>query len=374
MQFSYWELKTWFSDIDFTIVGSGIVGLSTSLYLRQIYPKAKILVIERGTLPQGASTKNAGFACFGSLSEILSDLQLLGESRTLELIEKRVTGLEILRNNLGDKKIDFKQHGGYELFLDSENNDYQYYLDNIDKINQLLYPLFKENVFSAREDIFGFKGIKPLLIYNKFEGQLDTGMMMNALLKKVQSEGIFILNNIRLNGFKNQSRSVEVDTDIYNFKTKKLCITTNGFASQLLDIEVKPARAQVLITKPIDNLRIKGTFHIKEGYYYFRNIDNRILFGGGRELDFKSETTTEFGLTDKVQNRLETLLKETILPGTKFEIDHKWSGIMGVGPNKTTIVKQIEENIFCGVRLGGMGVAIGSLIGKELAALFEQKS
>jgi hypothetical protein len=42
---------------------------------------------------------------------------------------------------------------------------------------------------------------------------------------------------------------------------------------------------------------------------------------------------------------------------------------MGVGNQKKAIVKPISNNVFCGVRLGGMGVAIGSLVGKELAEL-----
>src|SRR5690554_7400913 len=70
MNFSFWENKNWFSDIDFAIIGSGIVGLHTALRLRRLYPASKIVIFEKGMLPQGASTKNAGFACFGSLSEI----------------------------------------------------------------------------------------------------------------------------------------------------------------------------------------------------------------------------------------------------------------------------------------------------------------
>jgi len=42
---------------------------------------------------------------------------------------------------------------------------------------------------------------------------------------------------------------------------------------------------------------------------------------------------------------------------------------MGVGTQKKAIVKQLSTNVFCGVRLGGMGIAIGSLVGKELADL-----
>ena len=104
-------------------------------------------------------------------------------------------------------------------------------------------------------------------------------------------------------------------------------------------------------------------------YYYIRNFEDRILIGGGRNLDFEGETTTEFNQTEKIQNRLEQLLKEVILPNHDFQIAHRWSGIMGMGSSKNPIVSQLSENVYCGVRLGGMGVAIGSLIGQELAEL-----
>ena len=41
MNLSYWEYKTWLSNIDFAIVGSGIVGLSCALSLRKKHPKSK---------------------------------------------------------------------------------------------------------------------------------------------------------------------------------------------------------------------------------------------------------------------------------------------------------------------------------------------
>jgi gamma-glutamylputrescine oxidase len=162
-----------------------------------------------------------------------------------------------------------------------------------------------------------------------------------------------------------------VKTTKISFNTKKIFIATNGFSKEILDENVQPARAQVLITKPIKNLLIKGTFHLDKGYYYFRNIDDRILFGGGRNLDFETEETTSFGQTKRIQNELERILKDTILPNTSFEIDHRWSGIMGVGNQKKAIVKQLSNNIFCGIRMGGMGIAIGSLVGKELAQLLD---
>ena len=371
MNLSYWEIKNWLTNIDYTIVGSGIVGLNCALQLKQRYPKSKILILEKGILPQGASTKNAGFACFGSLSEIIDDLNHHSEIEVIDLIKKRINGLQLLRETLGDKAIGYKNFGGYELFLESDETLYNSCIDKREYVNQLVYPLFNTEVFSFKANKFGFKTIKSKYAFNPLEGQIDTGKMMDALLYKVQSLVIKILNNCVVETFSEDSNSVKLKTNHFTLSTQKLFIAINGFAKQLNIPEVQPARAQVLITKPIDNLHIRGTFHLDEGYYYFRNIDDRILLGGGRNLDFKTEATTTFGETEIIQNKLEELLKTIILPETNFEIDHRWSGIMGVGKQKKAIIKQLSEHVFCGVRLGGMGIAIGSTIGKQLAQLLD---
>lgn len=369
MHLSYWELKNWFTDIDYTIVGSGIVGLHTALRLRERFPESKILVLEKGILPQGASTKNAGFACFGSLSEIIDDLKSHSEEEVIQLIQKRWKGLQLLRKRLGDTTIDFKPYGGYELFLQKDENTYNECLQKLPFINEILKPLFKADVFAKEMDRFGFKGIQEYLIFNPFEAQIDTGNMMQALLKQAVSNDILILNQQNVTSYHEKQNGVEVALGDFSFHTKKLLFATNGFAGQLTSGQVKPARAQVLITEPIPNLDIKGTFHLDKGYYYFRNIGDRVLLGGGRNLDFERETTTEFGQTEIIQNQLEQLLKEVILPNQEFAIAYRWSGIMGLGSSKNPIVSQLSENVYCGVRLGGMGVAIGSLIGHELADL-----
>ncbi len=369
MQLSYWEIKNWFSNVDFTIVGSGIVGLHTGLALRERFPSAKILILEKGILPQGASTKNAGFACFGSISEIIDDLKTHTEEEVIQLIQKRYAGLQLLRKNLGDSVIDLKPYGGYELFLKDDESFYNECIQKIPFINDIIKPLFKTDVFSKEVDRFNFGGIFENLIFNPFEAQIDTGNMMQALLKKAHQNDILILNSQTVTNFQELNDSVEVETNGITFKTNKLLFTTNGFASQLTNNQVKPARAQVLITKPIPNLDIKGTFHLDKGYFYFRNINDRILFGGGRNLDFEGETTTSHDTTELIQNRLVALLKTVILPHQTFEIEHRWSGTMGVGTHKKPIVEQLSNNIYCGVRMGGMGVAIGSLVGQELADL-----
>lgn len=369
MHLSYWEIKSWFTDVDYTIVGSGIVGLHAALRLRERFPESRILVIEKGPLPQGASTKNAGFACFGSLSEINDDLRTHSEEEVIALIQKRWNGLQLLRKRLGDAVIDFKPYGGYELFLKDDTAGYEECLRRMPFVNEVLRPLFRADVFVREVDRFDFKGIHEYLIFNPFEGQIDTGRMMQALLKEAHANNIMILNSTAVTTIHEKTDGVEVALDDFSFTSRKVLFATNGFAGQLTKGAVKPARAQVLITEPIPNLDIKGTFHIDRGYYYFRNINDRILFGGGRNLDFEAETTAEFGNTGLIQDQLEKMLREVILSNTEFTIAHRWSGIMGMGSHKKPVVEQLSNHVYCGVRLGGMGVAIGSIIGAELADL-----
>tara|TARA_B100000795_G_scaffold258238_1_gene232170 strand:- start:6448 stop:7569 length:1122 start_codon:yes stop_codon:yes gene_type:complete len=372
MNLSYWEQQSWFANIDFAIIGSGIVGLSCALELRLQHPNAKIVIFEKGMLPSGASTKNAGFACFGSISEILEDLKTHTETQVIDLITQRLEGLKKLRKTLGDDAIAYKEWGGYELFAQTDTTLFEKCTEKLPYINALLYPIFNANVFSLVDTPFGFEKVAPRAMFNAFEGQIDTGKMMTALIQKVIQQGILIVNNAPVDSISESDTTPVLTIDNTCVSAKKICIATNGFAQQLLQENVVPARAQVLVTKPIKNLTIKGTFHLDCGYYYFRNIDDRILFGGGRNLDFKTENTSEIGLTSVVQDHLEKLLRDTILPKTPFEIDSRWSGIMGVGSQKKPIVKQISSKVYCGVRLGGMGVAIGSTIGKELAELSSQ--
>ena len=367
MILSYWENQTYFNKIDLLVVGSGIVGLNAAICYKNKFPKNKVLVIERGVLPNGASTKNAGFCCFGSVSELADDITYMPEDNVWKTVDLRYKGLKNLRKIINDKNMSYQQLGGFEVF--DTKNDFEKNADLIPSFNKKMkdvvglknvYEVDKNKIKQSR-----FAGFK-YCIKNKYEGQINTGQMMQALLNKAYQAGIIILNNMEIDKIKDNANEVDISfTNKLTIKSKKVIVATNGFAKQLLPaLDIKPARAQVLVTSPIKNLKVEGTFHYQQGYYYFRNIDNRILFGGGRNLDFKGEETTDMQLTKTIQGKLEKILKENILPKYNYTIDQRWSGIMGVGSEKKPIIKHTSKNVVCAVRMGGMGIAIGSLVGQ----------
>ncbi|MBK6264909.1 FAD-binding oxidoreductase [Marivirga sp. S37H4] len=373
---SFWE-REHFTNYDFVVLGAGIVGCSTAYHLRQKHPNASIAILERGVFPSGASTKNAGFACFGSLTELVDDLPQLGEESLMALVEKRWTGLQKLRNTLGDKKIDYQCNGGFELIREKEMPA----LGKLDQFNERLKAIFQANVFKDEPRLikqFGLSTSKiQTVVSNQFEGQINTGKMMRAWWDLCGENNIKLFTGCKIEHIDEQGEIVVLKventtgSDKVCFKTKQLAICTNAFAQQFLPNEnIIPGRGMVMITQPVDGLKIKGVFHYDEGYFYFRNFENRLLIGGGRNLDKESEQTLAFGINEKIKAAILRDISEMILPGQDFQIDMEWSGIMAFGENKSPIVKRISDKIVVGVRLGGMGVAIGTQIGAEIQELF----
>ncbi|WP_144695914.1 NAD(P)/FAD-dependent oxidoreductase, partial [Chitinophaga vietnamensis] len=371
----YWEKQS-LLQYDYIIIGSGIVGLSTAISLKEEAPGARVLVLEREILPTGASTKNAGFACIGSLTEILADLQTMPEEVVMQLVALRYEGLRLLRHRLGDDNIGYQENGSYELISTHE----EWALHHLDEVNRKMSDVFGQPAYSIATDqldAFGFnRSHIKAVIRNRLEGELHTGRMMRRLIDLAIAKGIEIKTGCTVKAVEDLHTAVNVIVPHHLlkeeivFSARKLVICTNAFTQQLLPGEdVTPGRGQVLITHPIAGLPFKGIFHFEEGYYYFRELNGCVLFGGGRQLDFSGETSTEFHYNDRIQHELETLLRTRILPGRSFTIADRWTGIMAFGKTKQPIVRAYTKNITLAVRMGGMGVAIGSKIGEQVAAL-----
>lgn len=371
---SYWERTSFFHPPDVAIIGSGIVGVTAALHLKEQNPNLQVAVLERGTLPFGASTRNAGFACFGSMTELLEDLQRQPEDAVWALVERRWRGLQALRERVGDAALGYEPLGGYELFRAEEAAMYQHCLENIELFNEKIAEITGRanayQVASAAVSDFGFSNVKYLIV-NRLEGQLHTGKMMSALLRLAAERGIRFFNGMEITALESAADDVELQTTAgWTLRAARVLVTTNGFAKQLLpDLDMQPARNQVLITKPIPDLRVRGAFHYQQGYFYFRNVEDRILLGGGRHLAKAAETKAEFGTTELIRSNLEKLLTEVILPDQPYEIDNWWSGVLGVGISKTPILREVQPHVFAAVRLGGMGIAIGSLVGEQAAEM-----
>jgi gamma-glutamylputrescine oxidase len=371
---SVWESESFFAPRDIIIVGSGFTGLWSAYYLKKRFPKKTILILERGIIPSGASSRNAGFACFGSFTELIADIEIIGENAMLELVEMRFKGLEKICTKFKAEQIDYENLGGYELIPPGKFQNVNALRTKIDGLNSRLREITgKQKTFQLNDSkikSFGLGGINHL-IENKLEGQLHSGKLLEALVQLVNSMGVTILTQVEVKKMEPGGAGVQIQTNLpVLLNADQVLICTNAFAKSLLPkVDVLPARGQILLTEPIEGLKIKGAFHSDEGFIYFRNLGNRILLGGARNKFLADEETFSTDISDPIQDELERFMKETILPGISFKVNSRWSGTMGMGREKKPIVKKIDDRIYCAVRMSGMGVALAPQIGKTITGL-----
>jgi glycine/D-amino acid oxidase-like deaminating enzyme len=204
--------------------------------------------------------------------------------------------------------------------------------------------------------------------------------MMARFIHRARDLGVRFINGTTIKSILEKEDHVVLKSSNLEIESEHLLICTNGFTNLLVkdetkgifdetDAELKPARNQVLVTEEIRNLKLNSCYHYDKGYVYFRNIGNRLLIGGGRNIGGIAEETTDFGSTSQVRSYLMDILKSKIGLSEDIKIDFEWSGILGIGPLKSPILRKRSEHIIFAVRLGGMGVALGSRLGDQAAKL-----
>ena len=368
MLMSIWESDTFYRKRDVIIVGAGFTGLWTALAIKERHPEWSVLVVERNCIPTGASTRNAGFACFGSLTEVLADAEAMGWDATLKLVSLRFEGLKKIQRYFTCDEIDFDLCGGYDIL----KNDLP--LSALDDVNRMLKPITGSgSTYTVRNEkiqAFGL-GKSDYLVENTLEGSLHSGKLVMQLMQRCHDQRVEFLFGTEVMSLHEDDRQIELQLfDQTALKADKVIVCTNAYSARfLIDEDIIPARGQILLTTSIPELKLRGTFHYDEGFYYFRNLGERVLLGGARNQDLETEQTTELEVTPSLQQHLELFLKAVVIPGHDFEIAQRWSGIMAMGSAKSPIVKQLSERQWCAVRLSGMGVALAPNIADTVADL-----
>lgn len=376
----YWERESLLRTTNITIVGAGIVGMSTALYLRRLRPNADIRIVERHPLAAGGSSRNAGFACFGSAGEWLDDLDTLGEQGLVDLVRHRAEGLRHLIDLLGEDALGLEWKGGWELFRSEDEPLAAQALQALPRLNDLLQPALKEVLSDIRASALDMPALQPdpsratqlgasTAIHLPWEGMLHTGRMITAFHRALDAAHIQRLHGVTVRGWTAEPSGSGwiLDTDLAPLSTEMLAICCNGFAGDLLpDLDVRPVPNRVLVLKGQPDALPEGTYHLDRGYLYMRSLrPGEYLFGGGRHWNLDLPLSGSANIESAWDQQLLKAAEDWIQG--PLEVTHRWTGWLGVGDTREPLIGQTASGLHHAVRMGGMGVAIGTGIGHQLA-------
>ena len=374
---SYWERTSLNAPTDFLIVGSGFVGLCAALETRKTFPRASILVVDRAPVGFGASTRNAGFGCFGSPSELLDDAKRVPLSTVIDRVERRYRGLQQWLSWFSPDAFDWFPGGGQEVFSADKYSLFKECEAFLPELNRQVGSFMNHSSVYSKNETKHRSPSLPYALSIAIEGHLHPGKLMELLRKKAQTEHIVLRGGVTIEPFSHWTRTEkgwEIPSQEGILVSERVLVATNAFTQHLFpELEVEPARGQVLLTAPLPqgNPWI-GSFHADEGYLYFRNVGQGLLLGGGRNR-FREQEKNDSGCTsEEVMNYLESFLREHLLPHQPVEITDRWAGTMGFGPKneKEPLVLQKAPGVVVACRMGGMGVALAPSVATEAVSLF----
>ena len=193
----------------------------------------------------------------------------------LARVEARWNGLRELRTELGDVAIGYDPTGGHEIYPE-HSPLYTCVAERFDALNATLSPILGPEPFKWANDAIASNGLQGIghMVRTDLEGPIDTGKLMSRLLQKVLSEGVLIRSNSNVVRIEDGPEQVVILlADGTTLTTAWAVVCTHGYTTDLLPaLPVVPARGQVLLTAPIDGLKLRGTFHYDAGFYYFRDF------------------------------------------------------------------------------------------------------
>ena len=371
---SWWDLDST-TVYDVIVVGAGIIGTQTAIELVTERPELRVLLVDRGLRPTGASTRNAGFVCFGSAGELYADMKVMGREGALNIVQQRIEGLHLLLQRTQGYDIGYEVNGGHELFLHDHD-----VLDVLDDLNDAMQRIRPGKTYERRDDLiptFGFSPLVKSLVTIHGEGTLHSGKLMSALWHMAEDRGVRLRTGCTVTSVSVQGDGVTLHCSdgmsTTDLRCEHVVLATNAASVELEGIDVpgrtiEPARGQIVITEPREKQPLRGSYHYDDGFYYFRSLGSRILLGGGRNTDIEHERTHSFDTTSEILSVLRDALDQVIAPGENLAIEHSWAGTMGFSDDKQPHVDRLHERLTRAFGCNGMGVALGANIARATAA------
>lgn len=350
------------TDVDVAVIGAGITGASICYWLSG---KCNVALIEADMVASKASGRNAGFLLTGTADHYSKAIERYGHRKARTVWRLTQENHDLLERHIfNDDECEHKRSGSH-LVAASEKE--------MQDINESATLLQKDG-FSCK--LISESEINEILsskhfhgaAFNASDGEVNPFKLANALVGKAHANGTKIFEQTSVkhitekNGFSIKTNHATVHSDY-------VVLATNAYTPLIhpgLNGMIEPVRGQMLATNPLGK-RFNGVFYSNDGYEYWRQVpDGSVLAGGFREMDFNKERGYRMATTNVIQRRLEKMLTQLSL---EFDVEHRWSGIMGFSKDHLPIIGPLpgSENLLISGGYSGHGLGFSFLAGRMIS-------
>jgi glycine/D-amino acid oxidase-like deaminating enzyme len=361
------------------IVGAGFTGLWTAYYLKQADPSLEIVVLEGEVAGFGASGRNGGWVS-GSFSGPRRSYDRHGVPGGFDALQRAMfETVDEVGRVLGEHDIDadFVKGGRISVAL-----------------NEAQMVRLREVVSSSAEQGPGEQDLRELsrpeletrlgiagargATFSPHVACMHPAKLLVGLAAAVERLGVRIHEGTPVS----EIRSRQAITPAGAVRARWVVRATEGYTSGLrgLGRALVPINSSMIITEPLspgawDEIGWEGREALNDAahvYVYLqRTADDRIAIGG-RGVPYRYGSRTD-GRGDTAPATIEGLHRKllTLFPAAaRAEIDHAWSGVLGVPRDWcVSVVADASTGLAWAGGYVGEGVAAANLAGRTLRDL-----
>ena len=363
--------------VDVAIVGAGYTGLWTAYYLKQAKPSLRIAIIEQKFAGYGASGRNGGWltnAVTGGREQYVASHGKDAAERFQRAMNETVD--EVIRvTETHSINADIKKGGEFTVaYTPAQEKRLRAFAESEHGFRYTDLDLFDADAAVEQIRVAGTRAA----VWHPHAARIQPAKLASGLADVVEGLGVELYE---------RTRAVEITP--HKIRTTHGTVSadfvvraTEGFTANLKGLKRLwlPMNSSLIATEPLgqdvwDELNwsrgeVLGDFaHVY--MYAQRTADDRIAFGGrGVPYRYGSQTDND-GTTQEITAKTLGNLMRRFFPVTAdAEIDHLWSGVLGVPRDwAATVGLNRETGLAWAGGYVGTGVTTTNLAGRTLTDL-----
>lgn len=341
------------------IIGSGVTGLSTaySLLAKGI---DDIVILEKGHLSSGASTRNGG----GIRAQFTTEENIMLAKWSIQRF--RQLGAELNTN------FWFRQ-GGYLFVAESEK-----------ELDTLRHAAEFQRGFGLGTRIVDCDRVKEIVpqmtcstviggAYRHGDGVLFPFPLLFGYADRLRSHGVEIETHCEVRLVGRAGEQFVLDTTRGELQAEALLDAAGGWSSEVgrmmgVAVPTHPVRHQIMVSEPLAPLLDPMVVTVSDGFYMSQGPRGELV-GGITEPEPHGidSTRSSAGFCEQMSRRIVSLFPRL----SKARMMRQWAGFYDMSPDANPILDSLPgmENGFLACGFSGHGFMISPAVGEFMACL-----
>ena len=354
--------------VDICIIGGGLTGIVSALYLSK--KGYKVALLEAREIGWGASGRNGGQLGGGLRKEQKTIEKKLGINHARELWKMGLEAVDEVKNNINNYQIDCDLINGV-LTAGYYKDDDKYFKDEIEHMeknyNYNKYKFLKHS--EINEEINSNQYYSGML--NEGSYHMHPLKYLYAIARELKKLNVQIFENSPVKKIEEIKEGIKTTTETNSVMSEYVVVGCNGYLDNLLGKvrnKFMPINNYVLATEPLGKEKalelIKNNYAVSDSRfiidYYRLSNDWRMVLGGGETYSGKFLNNAKEFVTKRMY-KVFPMLKD-------YKIEYCWGGTLAITVNRfPNFGTLFNGKIIYAQGYSGHGLALTTLAGKLIA-------